>query len=70
MLLRQALEQTRAGKPIPVLFNTRRVVLDSIDEASAMVRKGVFDVRFHTVHHRATTRPFLRGPAGQVWQGQ
>ena len=70
MLLRQALEQTRVGRPTPVLFNSRRVGLDSIDEASAMVRKGVFDVRFHTVHHRATARPFSRAPAGQVWQAQ
>ena len=70
MLLRQALEQTRAGMPTPVLFNSRIVVLDHIDEFSAMVRKGVFDVNFHTVHNLASTRSFLRGSAGQVRQGQ
>ena len=34
MLLRQALEQTRAGMPMPVLFNSHR-----IDEVSAMVQR-------------------------------
>ena len=70
MLLRQALEQTRAGMPTPVLFNTRGVVLDHIDEVSAMVRKGVIDVHFHTVHNRASIRSFFHGSAGQVRQGQ
>lgn len=70
MLLRQALEQTRAGMPTPVLFNSRRVVLDPIDEVSAMVRKGVIDVHFHAVHNRASFRSFLRSSAGQVRQGQ
>ena len=70
MLLRQALEQTRAGMPTPVLFNSRIVVLDPIDEDSAMMRKGVFDVHFHTVHNRASIRSFHRGSAGQVRQGQ
>jgi hypothetical protein len=46
MLLRQALEQTRAGMPTPVLFNSRIAVLDHIDEVPAMVQKGVFDVHF------------------------
>jgi hypothetical protein len=44
MLLRQALEQTRAGIPTPVQFNYRLVVLDQIDEVSAMVQKDVFDI--------------------------
>ena len=66
MLLRQALEQTRAGLPAPVLFNSRRVVLDHIDEVSAMVRKGVFDVHFHVVHNRASSR----GSAVQTRQGR
>lgn len=73
MLLRQALEQTRAGMPTPVQFNSRIVVLDQIDEVSAMVQKDVFDVHFHNVHNvhnDATIRSFLRGSAGQVRQGQ
>lgn len=70
MLLRQALEQTRAGRPTPVLFNSCKVVLDQIDEVSAMVQKDVFDVHFQTVHNGATIRSFLRGSAGQVKQGQ
>jgi hypothetical protein len=70
MLLRQALEQTRAGMPTPVLFNTRRVVLDHIDEVSTRVQKEVFDVHFHSVHNRTSTRSFVRSSAGQVRQGQ
>ena len=67
MLLRQALEQTRAGMPTPVLFNSRMVVLDHIDEVSAMVRKDVFDAHFHTVHNRASIRDHsFVGSAGQV----
>jgi hypothetical protein len=70
MLLRQALEQTRAGMPTPVQFNSRIAVLDHIDEVSAIVQKDVFDVHFHTVHNGATIRSFLCGSAGQVRQGQ
>jgi hypothetical protein len=57
MLLRQALEQTRAGMPTPVLFNSSIVVLDPIDEVSAMGQQEVF-------------WSVLRGSAGQVRQGQ
>lgn len=70
MLLRQALEQTREGMPTPVLFNTDLLVLDPIDEVSAMVQQDMFDVHFHTVHNRASTRPFPYSSAGQVRQGQ
>jgi hypothetical protein len=66
MLLRQALEQTRAGMPTPVLFNSRKVVLDHIDEVSAMVQKNVVGVHFHMVHSRASIRSLLGGSAGQV----
>ncbi len=69
MLLRQALEQTRAGMPTPVLFNSRKAVHDDIDEVSAMVRKGVLDAHFHTFHNRASIRPFGDGTAGQIRQG-
>jgi hypothetical protein len=68
MLLRQALEQTRAGMPTPVLFNSRPVVLNHIDEVSAMVKKDVFHVLFHTVHNRANIGSSLRGSAGQIRQ--
>jgi hypothetical protein len=61
MLLRQALEQTRAGMPAPVLFNSSIVVLD---------QKEVLDVHFHTAHNRAGIRSLVRGSAGQVRQGQ
>jgi hypothetical protein len=70
MLLRQALEHTRAGMPTPVQFNSRRVALDQLDEVSAMVQKNGFDLSFHTVHNGATIRSFLCGSAGQVKQGQ
>lgn len=66
MLLRQALEQTRAGMPPPVLFNSRIVALDPIDEVSAMAQKEVLDVHFHPAHNRASSRPFLHGSAGQI----
>ena len=58
MLLRQALEQTRAGMPMPVLFNSRIVVPDGVDGVSAMVQERVFDVQFHTVSNRASIRSF------------
>ena len=61
MLLRQALEQTRAGMPTPVLFNSR---------IPAMVQKGAFDDHFRTVHNRTGTKSFLGGSAGQVRQRQ
>jgi hypothetical protein len=70
MLLRQALEQIRAGLPAPVLFNSRMVVLDHIDEVSVMAKREVFDVHFHTAHNRAGIRSLVRGSAGQVRQGQ
>jgi len=60
MLLRQALEQTRAGMPPPVLFNSR---------IPAMAQKGVFDVHFRTVHNGTSTRSFQGGSAGQARQG-
>ena len=41
MLLRQALEQTRTGMPAPVLFNSRLLILDLIDEVSAMVQQDL-----------------------------
>lgn len=53
MLLRQALEQTRVGCPAPVLFNSLAVVLDSIDEVAA-VQHRLLDVRYRTVHNRAS----------------
>ena len=68
MLLRQALEQTRTGKPTPVLFNSRLLILDLIDEVSSMVQQDL--VQFDTVHHRAGIRSFLVASAGQVRQGQ
>ena len=46
MLLRQALEQTRAGMPPPILFNTRMVGLEPADEVSS-----------HTGFHRPPFRP-------------
>jgi hypothetical protein len=61
MLLRQALEQTRAGMPTPVLFNSR---------IPAMGQKGAFDVPFRTVHNRTSHRSFLGGSDGQVRQGK
>lgn len=70
MLLRQALEHIRAGMPAPVQFNSRMVVLDPMDEVSAMVQKNVLDVHFHTVHHGETIRSFLHGSAGQARQDQ
>ncbi|CAM3784844.1 hypothetical protein [Polaromonas hydrogenivorans] len=69
MLLRQALEHIRAGMPAPVQFNSRMVVLDQMDEVSAMMQKDVLDSHFHTVHNGATIRSFLRG-SGQVRQDQ
>jgi hypothetical protein len=68
MLLRQALEQTRAGMPSPVLFNSRIVVLDHIDEVSATVQKEAFDIHFDPVHNRASIGSFLRGSGGQIRQ--
>ena len=41
MLLRQALEQTRTGMPAPVLFNSRLLILDLIDEVSSMVQQDL-----------------------------
>jgi hypothetical protein len=70
MLLRQALEQIRAGKPTPVLFNSSIAALDHIDEVSAMAQKEVTDVRVHTVRNRASSRSLVRGSAGQARQGQ
>lgn len=58
MLLRQALEQTRAGMPTPVLFNSLGGVLAPIDEDSATVQNGNLDVHFHSVHNRAGIRSF------------
>lgn len=69
MLLRQALEQTRAGMPPPVLFNSSIVVLHT-DEVSSMVRNEVFDLHFHSVRRPASARSSLRGWAGQLGQGQ
>jgi hypothetical protein len=60
MLLRQALEQIRAGMPPPVLFNSR---------IPAMPQKGAVDVHFRTVHNRTSTTSFPGGSAGQVRQG-
>jgi hypothetical protein len=60
MLLRQALEQTRTGKPTPVLFNSRLLILDLIDEVSCS----------KTDHNRASVRSFLDDSAGQVRQDQ
>lgn len=65
MLLRQVLEQTRAGRPTPVLFNSSKVVLP-IDEVSTMVQKDGFEVHFHTAHDHAGTRSFLHDSAGQL----
>ena len=70
MLLRQALEQTRARMPMPVLFNTPIAARDHIDEPCAMVQKDAFDGRFCTDRNRSTIRSFVRGFAGQVRQGQ
>ncbi len=54
MLLRQALEQTRAGMPPPILFNSRMVGLEPIDEVSAM--EDVFDGQFHSAHNRSGSK--------------
>lgn len=59
MLLRQALEQTRAGMPPPILFNTRMVGLEPADEAM----QDVFDLHFHAAHNRSS-RSLHRGSAG------
>ena len=67
MMLRQALEQTRTGKPAPVLFNSRLLILDLIDEVSSMVQQDL--VQFDTVYNRAI-RSFHDDSAGQVRQGQ
>jgi hypothetical protein len=58
MLLRQALEQTRTGRPTPVLFNSRIASLDPGDEVHGVAQEKVFDMHFHTRHHRANNRPF------------
>jgi hypothetical protein len=68
MLLRQALEQTRAGMPPPILFNSRPC--DHTDEMSSMVQKDLLDARFHAVRNCATIRSFVRGFAGQLRQAQ
>ena len=70
MLLRQALEHTRAGMPAPVQFNSRMVVFDRMDKVSAMMQKDVSDNHFHTVHHGETISSFLHGSAGQARQDQ
>lgn len=70
MLLRQALEQTRAGMPPPVLFNSSIVVLHHTDEVSAMVRNDAFDRRFHAIRQSASVRASHRGSAAQLGQGQ
>ena len=70
MLLRQALEQTRARMPAPVLFNSSIVVRERIDEVSAMEQKEILDAGFHAVHNRTGIRSLLRGSAGQPWQAQ
>ena len=62
MLLRQALEQTRAGMPPPILFNSRMVGLEPIDEVSAM--EDVFEGQFHSAHNRASSKSLLGGSAG------
>ena len=68
MMLRQALEQTRTGKPAPVLFNSRLLILDLIDEVSSMVQQDL--VQFDAVHNRASIRSLHDDSAGQVRQGQ
>ena len=68
MLLRQALEQTRTGKPTPVLFNSRLLILDLIDEVSSMVEQDL--VQFDTVYNRASIRSCHDDSAGQVRQCQ
>ena len=68
MLLRQALEQTRTGRPAPVLFNSRLLILDLIDEVSSMVQQDL--VQFDTVYNRASIRSFHDDSAGLVRQGQ
>jgi hypothetical protein len=68
MLLRQALEQTRAGMPTLVLFNSRIVALDHTDEVFAMVQNELFDAHFHAIHSRASIGSFPNGSAGQVSQ--
>ena len=59
MLLRQALEQTRAGMPPPILFNTRMVGLEPADEVLPI---PAFDPRFHSGHNRASSRNFSSLP--------
>ena len=68
MLLRQALEQTRTGKPTPVLFNSRLLILDLIDEVSSMVQQDL--VQFDTVYNRASIRSLHDDSAGKGRQGQ
>ena len=62
MLLRQALEQTRAGMPPPIRFNSLMVGLEPIDEVAAM--ENVFHSHFHAAPQRASSRSLLRGAAG------
>ena len=62
MLLRQALEQTRAGMPTPILFNSRMVGLEPADEVSGMNQD--FDVYFHTAHNWGSIRSLHHGSAG------
>jgi hypothetical protein len=62
MLLRQALEQTRAGMPPPIIFNSRMVGLEPADEVSAM--EDAFDVHLHAAHNRASSNSLHHGSAG------
>jgi hypothetical protein len=68
MLLRQALEQIRAGMPTPVLFNSSIAVLHHTDEVSTMVQKDFFDIHFHSVQNRVRSSSF--GSSGQLRQAQ
>lgn len=70
MLLRQALKQTRMGMPTPVLFNTRLVSIEPMDEVSAMEEEEAFYVHFQAVHHRTSIRSSPDDSAGQVRQRQ
>jgi hypothetical protein len=54
------LEQIRKGKPAPVLFHSRLLILDLIDEISCS----------NTDHNRASIRSFLNDSAGQARQDQ
>ena len=69
MLLRQALEQTRARMPMPVLFNSS-IDCDRLDEVHDMTQEDTFCIRFPADRSRAAIRSFVRGFAGQVRQAQ